>query len=80
MNSTVGAMFVLYNAVNDAVTPLLDPALAWIVVLMVLAVASGFLWLLQREFGPREQSSRPTSRVHGRNRPRLIFREASRHV
>ncbi|MCX8072870.1 MAG: hypothetical protein N3C12_10515 [Candidatus Binatia bacterium] len=39
---------------NADQTLILDPSIAWLVVLMLVVVASGLLWLLNREFHERQ--------------------------
>ncbi len=80
MDSTLSIFPLLYPAIEESSILLVSPKFAWLVIFMVVVVASGLLWLLQREFRSRRPRRRRAGRAYVRKPPQILPHHAAPRV
>ncbi|GBD26216.1 hypothetical protein HRbin30_01546 [bacterium HR30] len=78
MESTLSNIPLLYTAIDETATLILEPSLAWVLLLMVVVVAGGLLWLLQREYRANRPDRHPLGRGPIRHGSRVMPKGAWR--
>ncbi|GIW43328.1 MAG: hypothetical protein KatS3mg077_0610 [Candidatus Binatia bacterium] len=78
MNGTITGLYLMIAAQSPAMPLPVEPGLAWVLVAMVIVVASGLLWLVTRDIHKRPRVgqrwgdlpiARPTRWREGAARP-----------